>query len=747
VRLGLDEEGLAVLLDDQQRAQQTYIVGKSGVGKTKLLEAIVLQDLLRGVPVVFFDLIGTAVPYLRQCLAAINLSGLASERGPYPALNRRLRRERERFFRRIRFVDLDTTDPQDRFNPLEPVAGMSTAELAEGFAAAIERMLGGKLSEMRALHLNLVGIASVVIETGGGTVEDMVELLCTGTDTLKDYLKRIEQKRAQGRLRVPVRPDLITRYLSEFFAMTSGRERRELSASTLRALAIILSDPVAKRFLSSPRGNVNLDAVMREGHCRLVNVPPRNLHTQTVIAGLLLGRLVALAMRRSSQDVIAGLVPQVHVVVDEFQRIFTEEMAADLAVLRNKGISMILAHQSSNQPPFHAAEGQAMLHSVRDNCSTKMVMRVGPKDAEELAGECFLPDGHLVKRQFQEVTHSSSESSGRTLSRAEAQGSTRSEGQSRTQSQTRSLTRAQGRSSSESQGTQTSQTEGHTQTRTEGQSQGSSQTLSTGRTQGSSHTDSVGRTESSGESSTHGHSRSTGSGHNYSYQYGQRSSSDTRQQSKGRSDGSSSQQTESDSSSHSATRTTGHSTSQSEGRSQSESQSQAHGQSTTQSSSQSQGSSQSCSQARSQARTRGQSRTLTQGLSHGESQALSQSEAQSHTRTRTEGESQGRSQGQSTREVTEYYSVMEETIIRSYELMSLPNRSVIVLRQGNGQSTMQRMRTLDLPQQLVTQLGPLDGLADLNRLIAPPPAEPEPTLSIVERLRLTQQILPKEEDG
>lgn len=746
MRLGLDETGEPVLIDDQQRAQHVYVIGKSGVGKTMLLISIVLQDLLRAVPVVFIDLIGTAVPYLREALAAINLSGLASERGPYPALNQRLRQQREACIRRIRIVDLDTPDPLDRFNPLQTVVGMTTAELAEAFAAAIERMLGGKLSEMRALHLNLVGVASVVIDTGGGTVEDMVELLCTGTETLRDYLRRLEQKRAQGRLRVPVRPDLVTRYLSEFFAMTSGRERRELSASTLRALAIILSDPTAKRFLSSANGNIDLEAVMRDGHSLLVNAPPRNLHTQTVIASLLLGRLSALAMRRSSQDVIVGLVPQVHIIVDEFQRCFTEEMAADLAVLRNKGVSMICAHQSSNQPPFHTAEGQAMLHSVRDNCSTKVVMRVGPKDAEELAGECFLPRGHLIKRQLQEVTHTASESAGHTVSQSKAQGQSRTQGQSQTESHTQSCSLARGRSSSDSQGSQTTQTEGQSQTRSEGESQGHSHTLTTGHAQGLSRTSTLGRSESQGTSNTHGHSQSSSSGHSFSQQFSQ-SAGASAIMSRGRSDGLSSQESESDSSSHSATQTTGRSSSQALGHSRSLSRSQAHGESSSRSSSRTEGTSQSRSEGHSHTHTRGESQTRTQGRSYGESRGVSHSQAQSQTRTHTEGTSQSNSHGTSTREVTEYYSVMEEQIIRGYELQSLPNRSAVVLRQGNGASTLQGMRTLDMPQSFVTQVGPLDGLRDLNELIAPPPPEPEPSLSIVDRLRLMQPHLAKKEEG
>lgn len=751
--MGTDPAGHPILLEDLQRCLHVYLLGKSGVGKTMLLALIVLQDLLRGASVVFFDLIGTAVPYLRLCLAASNLSGIARERGMYRALNQRLRREREAFFRRVRIVDLDRVDTPDRFNPFQPVPGMTTAELAESFAAAIERMLGGKLSEMRALHLNLVALGAVLIDTGGATVADMVELCCAGEETLRNYLRLLERKKAAGQLRIPLRPDLVERYMSGFFAATSGRERRELCASTLRALAIILSDPVAARFLSSPVGNVDLEAVLREGKSLLINVPPQNLHTQAVISGLLLGRLSALAMRRRSEDVSAGRLPQIHVVIDEFQRCFTEELAADLAVLRNKGLSLILAHQSSNQPPFHTPEGQAMLHSVRDNCSTKALMRMGPKDAEELAGECFLPAGHLVKREVEEVTRTQGESSGNTTSLAEANSCTSTHGSSQTSSVTESSSSALSHSESEAVGHQTTRTEGRSQTTTHGESEASSWTTSQGETRGSSRTHSEGQGSASSQSSGTGQSQSSGSGRSSGSQrsqgrnVGPQFATQSLQTSSGTSEGLSFQESSSDSSTQSRGQSESHTSSDARGISRSSSRSQSTGRTSTQSRSESESLSQSHAEGESRTSTLGQSRSETQGHSVGTSDGESRSESEGRTRTVSEGRSRQRSEGTSVRESIEYYSVIEERIVRSYELQSLPNRSAVVLLQGNGAVTVQRLRTPDMPIAPVTRIGPIDGLADLERLIAPPPAEDAPTLNIFDRLRAQQISLMVEEES
>jgi hypothetical protein len=84
--------------------------------------------------------------------------------------------------------------------------------------------------------------------------------------------------------------------------------------------------------------------------------------------------------------------------------------------------------------------------------------------------------------------------------------------------------------------------------------------------------------------------------------------------------------------------------------------------------------------------------------------------------------------------------------VRSYELQSLPNRTAVILLQGNGEVAVHRIRTPDMPLAPVTRIGPIDGLVDLERLIAPPPAEDVPALNIFDRLRAQQISLMEEED-
>lgn len=761
--IGFDERGHPIFLTDAQRRLHTYVLGVSGSGKTMMLSGITFQDIMRGAGVISLDMIGTGVPYVARLLAEANLNAMVRERTSLAALNQRLRREREAFFRRIVIVEFGEESGQDyRFNPFEPIPELSTAELAGDFAKCIERMQDGKLSEMRSLALNVSSIASVLIETGEATVHDMVAFCLADPETLQGYLYDLKRLRAEGKLRVPVREDLATRYLSGFFAMTTGRERRELMASTLRAIALLLNDPVAARFLSSIRGNLPLREAVAEGRPLLVSLPPRNPHTQTAIGNLILGRVVALAMRRRTEDVQSGKAPLIHLVGDEIQRVWSNEFPADLAVLRNKGAAVMAAHQSGSQPPFNAPEGRAALESVRDNCSTHIILRAGLKDAQELAPELFQPRGHMIKRQTLEVTRSSGASSASTQTHSSARSRTRSESSGRSESSTRSASLGQTQSRTETTGTQhtSSRGSGHSQSR--GQSLGESSSDGWSHSQGHTTSHSSSRGLAIGEATSESQSQSRSQGSSWSDHKGAGLVHGLRQEdlgsalaltslshadSSGRSDGGSVQHGDSTATGLSHSRASSHT----EGTSHADSVSQARSgmQGRSRSSSQNEGSSTSESQSEGQSQSQSQGESHSRSVGHSEGHGTSQSEGQAEgwTRGQAKAEMQGASQSTSEREVIEHYSIDEECAVRAYELMDAPGRTAFVLQRGSGPAV--RMQTPDMPLEPITAVGRLDGAADLNQLIAPAPPPEEPVSSLFERIkaiRIARAVACLEED-
>jgi hypothetical protein len=761
--IGFDEAGQPIYLSDSQRKLHTYILGVSGSGKTMMVSCIVAQDLLRGAGVVYFDMIGTGVPYVRRVLAHANLSAMARERTPYPALNQRLRREREAFFGRISIIEFGETSEtgeEYRFNPFEPTPELSTAELAGDFAKCIERMQDGKLSEMRSLALNITSIAAILIETGEATVADMVAFCLADPETLQGYLRDLQRLRAEGKLHVPVREDLAFRYLSGFFAMTSGRERRELMASTLRVIALLLNDPVTSRFLSSIRGNLPLGEIASGRRSGLMGLQPGTPHRQIGIGNMVMGRLVALAMRRRSEDVQSGKVPLIHLVGDEIQRIWSNEFPSDIAVLRNKGVAVMIAHQSGNQPPFHTLEGRAALESVRDNCSTHIILRAGLKDAQELAPELFQPRGEMIRRQTLEVTRSAGTSSASSRTHSSARNQTRSKTSGRSANATQSVSAGQTASVTKTTGAQRTRTLGSSRSHTQGQTLGDSVSDGWSQSQGHTTSRSSARGLAIGEATSESQSQSQSEGTNWSAHQGTGMVQGMRHEelgnalaltnlshadSSGHGEGGSIQRGSSSATGLSRSRASSHTEGSAQGDSSSQSRSGTQGRSRSVSQSQGSSDSESRAEGQTQSQSRGDSRSRSVGHSVGHAMSQGEGQAEGWTQGQAKAETQGASQSMSEREVIEYYSVEEETTIRAYEVMDAPNRTAFVLSRGNGPAV--RMRTPDMPLEPVTALGRLDGLVDLNRLTTPAPVLEEPVSSLFERikaLRMARAALGKE---
>lgn len=80
VSLGIDKNGRIILLKDRVRFQHTYILGKSGTGKSVLIGNIVAQDFLRGASVVYVDAIGTGARLTERLLGSANFRAMAKER-------------------------------------------------------------------------------------------------------------------------------------------------------------------------------------------------------------------------------------------------------------------------------------------------------------------------------------------------------------------------------------------------------------------------------------------------------------------------------------------------------------------------------------------------------------------------------------------------------------------------------------------------------------------------------------------
>ena len=673
--------------------------GASGGGKTQFLKQLLWANILRGYFCCVIDPVGSLVPPTLEFLGALMLKLFLREHTPYAGWNEA--KERARLAWARQFVVLDFTDSNIggwRYNPLQPQDGLTIDETVGDFLRCLERVIGD-LVEMRRLQMVLRSVLTLVAMLGGTTLRDALDFLCMDTEDIHAYLRRLDERRSAGRLRRPVRPDLVHQYMSRFFAQTSGRERRELVQSAWNAIGIFLSDATAARFVSSPESNVSFSEIVNSGRWLLVNLPPGlDLNTQKVLGAMIVNRIQVIAERRSSADVESGRVLAFSLMVDEFQTMMGRQWAEAIARVRNKNLNLIVAHQCSSQPPFDTLEGQSLLRSFEANCSTHIYFRLDINDAERAAVPVFRPRGHQLKRDEVQVSETSSVSWAETVSRSVTRSISEAFGESKGVSATLSIGRSETVGFSRSNGVTRVETDTHSMARGENWSRAMSKSDGTTITV----TDSETVVEGKGKSRGYTHGRSSSVDHAAS------------------------------SLSSAVNTVVSHSESLARGKSGSVARSTSEGNSSSEGGSETTTSGSSVARGLSEVKSCMDSLARTVSIAEAIQHSCSRTITKAASSGRSVAHQQGGSYSRGTTRIREYYSVDEEARIRAYELAELPRREAWVWI-NDAESASFKIHTHDVPQSFVTALGGRDFTAEFISVSAATGAAREPTESLVER--------------
>lgn len=320
------------------RAFHTYIVGKTGVGKSTLLKTMVLQDVVKGRGLALFDPHGDLVEEVRK----------------------RIPESRHRDV-----VYLDTPRGNWTFNPLSAVApgqeALAVAELIEVFRKIWTDDWGPRLE-----HL-LRNVLFTLLEVPGSSLADVHRLLTDG-DHRRALAKTLENI------------DVRQYWLGEY-ERYSPAFRAVVVAPLQNKLGALLTDPRLRGIIAANRTSFNLDAVMDDGKILLVNLSRGEIGEgpATMLGALLAARIGLAGLARANRPEEERR--DFYLYLDEFQMFSTKSLATMLAELRKYRVSLVLANQYLGQ--LDAAVRDAVL----GNAGTLVCFRVGADDAARLARE------------------------------------------------------------------------------------------------------------------------------------------------------------------------------------------------------------------------------------------------------------------------------------------------------------------------------------------------------------------------
>ncbi len=326
------------------RRAHMYLVGKTGTGKSTLIERLILQDIKAGRGAALLDPHGDLVERV--------LNKMPGERQGD-----------------VVYFDVPDSKQSLGFNPLSNVPQAKRSLAASGLVGVF-RKLWGDCWGPRLEHI-LRNSLLLLLDQPEATLEDVLRLLS-------------DSRYRQVALR-SVRSEQVRDFWVNEYGQYPPRFKAEAIAPIQNKVGAFLADPTLHRILTQPKSSFNLRQIMDEGKIFLVNLAKGKLgeDTASLLGSLLVSSIGLAAMRRA--DTPEESRRDFYLYLDEFHTFTTLSLAGMLSELRKYRLNLILAHQYLSQLDVQVRD------AIFGNVGTIIAFRIGLPDAELLESE-FFPD-------------------------------------------------------------------------------------------------------------------------------------------------------------------------------------------------------------------------------------------------------------------------------------------------------------------------------------------------------------------
>lgn len=326
------------------RRFHTFVVGRTGTGKSTLMATLIRQDIACGRGLALLDPHGDLVEQVLKYVTDERRSDL------------------------IYFNAPDESHPLG-FNPLQPVSPKYRSLAASGL-----------LSVFKSIWADSWGLRMEHILRNA-----LLALLEQPEANLSDVLRLFDDKAFRRAVATKLTNEQVKRFWTHEYEGYPARLRAEIIAPVQNKVGAFLAHPLLHRILTAKTSSFRLRQVMDEGKLLLVNLSKGRLGEDiaSLLGGLLLSRISLSAMSRA--DVAEDSRRDFHVYVDECHLFATPQLASMLAELRKYHCSLVLASQHTAQLSPEVRDG------VLANAGTLIAFRMGVKDAELFSPE-FYPE-------------------------------------------------------------------------------------------------------------------------------------------------------------------------------------------------------------------------------------------------------------------------------------------------------------------------------------------------------------------
>jgi hypothetical protein len=329
-------------LKDRQR--HTYIVGKTGTGKSEFLKEMILQDIARGEGVCAVDPHGEFVEEVLQLIPA------------------------------ERAEDVIYFNPSDLLRPMG--LNMMEADFEEQKHFVVSSIIGLMYKLYDPHRTGIIGprfehaIRNAMLTIMSKEGSTFIELVRCLTDP-----KFVEE------LLPFVKDPVVKRYWTDQIAQTSDFHKSEVLDYIVSKFGRFVTNKTMRNIIGQPKSAFNFRKAMDEKKIILCNLSKGILGEEDAkfLGLILVPKVLTAAMSR--QDVPMDQRTDFFLYVDEFQNFATEDFATILSEARKYKLNLIVANQ------FIGQIDEEVKNAVFGNVGTIISFRVGVTDASFLQHE------------------------------------------------------------------------------------------------------------------------------------------------------------------------------------------------------------------------------------------------------------------------------------------------------------------------------------------------------------------------
>ncbi len=332
-------------IKSSDRTRHMYIIGKTGMGKSTMLENMAIQDIKNGEGLAFIDPHGKTAELLLDYVPEHRTQDV------------------------LYFAPFDLEYPIS-FNVMEDVGYERRHLVANGLMSAFKKIWVDAWSARMEYILNNI----------------LLSLLEFPDSTLIGVNRMLVDKEYRNKVVENISDPSVKAFWTDEFAKYGERYMQEAGAAIQNKIGQFISNPLVRNIIGQPKSTFDIRKIMDEKKILIINLSKGRVgeSNANLLGSMLITKIYLAAMSRadSSQAMLKGM-SNFYLYVDEFQSFANESFADILSEARKYKLNLTIAHQYIEQM------SDEVRAAVFGNVGSMIVFRVGAIDAEVLEKEFF----------------------------------------------------------------------------------------------------------------------------------------------------------------------------------------------------------------------------------------------------------------------------------------------------------------------------------------------------------------------